>query len=160
LSLCHVPAAIGAASLATIGFFNIIGTYGFGKLMDRFCPQYLLAALYALRSTAILAFTAVPPTAVTTLAFAAVMGLAWLGTVPLTSGVIGKLYGVRNMGALFGACFLSHQAGGFLGAWLGGVAVQATGSYATMWIAMIAVGYASALLNLPIRLREQTPVPA
>jgi predicted MFS family arabinose efflux permease len=154
LSLCHVPASIGAASLATIGFFNIIGTYGFGRLMDRFAPQKLLAVLYTIRSTTILAFVAVPPTATTTLAFAAAMGVAWLGTVPLTNGVISRLYGVANLGALFGACFLSHQLGSFLGAWLGAVSLQQTGSYAIMWIAMIAVGYGSALINLPIRTRE------
>lgn len=160
LSLCHVPASIGAASLSAIGFFNIIGTFGFGKLMDRFPPQRLLAVLYAIRSTAILAFVSVGPTTWTTLAFAVVMGLAWLGTVPLTNGVIVSLYGVRNLGALFGACFLTHQVGSFLGAWLGALTLQQTGSYAIMWIAMIVVGYGSVLINLPIRTRAPALVPA
>lgn len=160
LSLCHIPASIGAASLALIGFFNIIGTFGFGKLMDRIPPQRLLAVLYAIRSTAILVFVAIPPTAFTTLIFAAVMGLTWLGTVPLTNGVIARNHGVGNLGALFGACFLTHQVGSFLGAWLGGLTLQQTGSYQIMWIAMIVVGYGSALINLPIRLREPVPFAA
>jgi MFS family permease len=160
LSLCHIPASIGAASLSVIGLFNIFGTFGFGKLMDRIAPQYLLAVLYTVRSTAILAFLAVPPTAATTLIFAAVMGLAWLGTVPLTNGVISQLYGVGNLGALFGACFLTHQLGSFLGASLGGVVLAQTGSYEIMWIAMIAVGFGSALINLPIRIRARAAVPA
>jgi predicted MFS family arabinose efflux permease len=154
LSICHLAPNIGVTSLALIGFFNIIGSYGFGKAMDFFPPQRLLAILYTIRSTAILAFIAVPPTAITTLTFASVMGLAWLGTVPLTNGVIARLYGVKNLGALFGVCFLSHQAGSFLGAWLGGLSLQLTGSYETMWVVLIVVGYGGALLNIPIRIKE------
>jgi predicted MFS family arabinose efflux permease len=159
LSLCHIGAGVGAASLATIGFFNIVGTFGFGKLMDRFAPQMLLAVLYAIRATAALAFIMIPPTAVTTLAFAVVMGLTWLGTVPLTNGVVARLFGLGNLGALFGVAFLSHQAGAFLGAWLGGVTLQVTGSYQTLWIATVVIGYVAAALNLPIRYRAE-PVPA
>ena len=159
LSMCHIGPGVGAASLATIGFFNVIGTFGFGKLMDRFEPQFLLAALYAVRASAALVYVLVPPTALSTLAFAVVMGLTWLGTVPLTNGVVARLFGLGNLGALFGVCFLSHQVGAFLGAWLGGVAVQATGSYETVWIATVVVGYVAAALNLPIRYRT-APVPA
>ncbi len=153
LSICHVGAGIGAASLATIGFFNIIGSFGFGKLMDRYQPQHLLTVLYAIRATGTLAFISVPPTAVTTLGFAVLMGLTWLGTVPLTNGVVERLYGLGNLGTLFGVCFLSHQIGSFLGAWLGGVSVQVTGSYTSMWIATIVVGFVSAAINVPIRYR-------
>ena len=159
LSMCHIGAGVGAASLATIGFFNVIGTFGFGKLMDRVEPQFLLAALYTVRATAALVFLSVPPTALTTLVFAVVMGLTWLGTVPLTNGVVARLFGVRNLGALFGVCFLSHQIGAFLGAWLGGIALQTTGSYESVWIATVVVGYTAAALNLPIRYRA-APVPA
>ncbi len=159
VSMCHIGAGVGAASLATIGFFNVIGTFGFGKLMDRIEPQFLLAALYTVRATAALAFISVPPTALTTLVFAVVMGLTWLGTVPLTNGVVARLFGLRNLGALFGVCFLSHQIGAFLGAWLGGIALQATGSYESVWIATVVVGYTAAALNLPIRYRA-APVPA
>jgi MFS family permease len=161
LSMCHIGANISAASLATIGFFNIVGSFGFGKLMDRFAPQYLLAVLYSIRATAALAFIAVPPTAVTTLAFAVVMGLTWLGTVPLTNGVVARLFGLGNLGALFGVAFLSHQVGAFLGAWLGGVSLQVTGSYQTLWVATVVVGFVAAALNLPIRYRaEPEPLPA
>ncbi len=158
LSMCHIGANVGAASLATIGFFNIIGSFGFGKLMDRFAPQYLLAVLYAIRASAALAFIAITPTAVTTLGFAVVMGLTWLGTVPLTNGVVARLFGLGNLGALFGVAFLSHQVGAFLGAWLGGVSLQLTGSYQTLWIATVVVGFTAAALNLPIRYRTPEPV--
>ncbi|HEV3087942.1 MAG TPA: MFS transporter [Candidatus Elarobacter sp.] len=160
LNMCHIGAGIGAASLATIGFFNIIGSFGFGKLMDRYPPQFLLAVLYTVRATATLAFVAIPPTVVTTLAFAVVMGLTWLGTVPLTNGVVARLFGLGNLGALFGVSFLSHQIGAFLGAWLGGVTLQVTGSYQLLWVATIVVGYVAAALNLPIRYRSAEPVPA
>ncbi|HEX3465912.1 MAG TPA: MFS transporter [Candidatus Elarobacter sp.] len=153
LSMCHVAAGVGAASLATIGFFNIIGSFGFGKLMDRYEPQNLLAVLYTVRATTTLAFLATPPTALTTLGFAVLMGLTWLGTVPLTNGVVARLFGLGNLGTLFGVSFLSHQVGSFLGAWLGGVSLQLTGSYATVWIATVVVGYAAAAVNLPIRYR-------
>ncbi|HTD37333.1 MAG TPA: MFS transporter [Candidatus Limnocylindrales bacterium] len=153
LSMCHVAVGIGAASLATIGFFNIIGTFGFGKLADRYQPQNLLAVLYAIRATSTLAFLATPPTALTTLVFAVLMGLTWLGTVPLTNGVVARLFGLHNLGTLFGVTFLSHQVGSFLGAWLGGVSLQLTGSYAAVWIATVVVGYAAAAVNLPIRYR-------
>jgi predicted MFS family arabinose efflux permease len=154
LSMCHLAPNVGVTSLALIGFFNIIGSYGFGKMMDHVAPQRLLAVLYTIRSSAILAFIAMPPTVITTLVFASVMGLAWLGTVPLTNGVIARLYGVKNLGALFGVCFLSHQVGSFLGAWLGGLSLQLTGSYETMWVVLIVVGYGGALLNIPIRIKE------
>jgi predicted MFS family arabinose efflux permease len=159
LNMCHVAAGVGAASLATIGFFNIIGSFGFGKLMDRYEPQNLLAVLYAVRATSTLAFLAAPPTAITTLGFAVLMGLTWLGTVPLTNGVVARLFGLRNLGTLFGVTFLSHQIGSFLGAWLGGVSLQLTGSYAAVWIATVVVGYAAAAINVPIRYRPAA-VPA
>lgn len=157
LSVCHVSPNIGAAALATIGFFNIIGTYGFGRLVDRQPPQYLLSVVYATRAAGILAFAIVPPTPVSTLAFAVIMGLAWLGTVPLTNAVIVRLFGVGNLGVLFGVCFLSHQIGSFLGVWGGGLAFELTGSYEPMWTIQIAVALAAALINLPIRLPARAP---
>jgi MFS family permease len=152
LSICHISANVGATALATIGFFNIVGTYGFGRLVDRIPPQFLLSVLYATRATGILAFAIVPPTALSTIVFAVVMGLTWLGTVPLTNAVIVRLFGVGNLGALFGVCFLSHQVGSFLGVWGGGVSYELTGSYAPMWAIQIVVSLAAALINLPIRL--------
>lgn len=159
LGMCHVGANVGAAALATIGFFNIIGSFGFGRLADRVQPQLLLTILYAVRATATAAFLIVPISAVTTLAFAVVMGLTWLGTVPLTNAVIARLHGLPNLGALFGVCFVGHQLGSFVGAWAGGLALQYTGSYTIVWITIVAAGYAAAVLNVPIRFR--TPlVPA
>ncbi|HYW53720.1 MAG TPA: MFS transporter [Dongiaceae bacterium] len=154
LGMCHIGANVSAAALATIGFFNIIGSFGFGRAADRVQPQLLLAILYAVRATATAIFLIVPVTAVTTLLFAVVMGLTWLGTVPLTNMVIARLHGLPNLGALFGVCFVGHQVGSFFGALAGGLAVQYTGSYTPVWIAIVAVGYAAALLNLPIRYRS------
>jgi MFS family permease len=154
LGMCHIGANIGAAALATIGFFNIIGSFGFGRAVDRVPPQLLLTILYAVRATATAAFLIVPISAVTTLAFAVVMGLTWLGTVPLTNAVIARLHGLPNLGALFGVCFVGHQLGSFFGAWAGGLALQYTGSYTVVWLTIVAVGYAAALLNLPIRYRS------
>lgn len=155
LGMCHIGANIGAAALATIGFFNIIGSFGFGRLVDRVKPQLLLTILYAVRATATAAFLIVPISAVTTLAFAVVMGLTWLGTVPLTNAVIARLHGLPNLGALFGVCFVGHQLGSFFGAWAGGLALQYTGSYTVVWVSIVAVGYIAALLNLPIRYESQ-----
>jgi predicted MFS family arabinose efflux permease len=154
LGMCHIGANVGAAALATIGFFNVIGSFGFGRAADRVQPQLLLTILYAVRATATAAFLIIPISAVTTLAFAVVMGLTWLGTVPLTNAVIARLHGLPNLGALFGVCFVGHQIGSFFGAFAGGLAVQYTGSYTPVWIAIVAVGYAAALLNLPIRYRS------
>lgn len=163
LVACHVGANVGAAALATIGFFNIIGSFAFGRAADRVPPQYLLASLYAARATATAIYLVTPVSAVTTIVFAVVMGLTWLGTVPLTNAVIARLHGLPNLGALFGVCFVGHQIGGFLGALSGGLALQYAGSYTPVWIATIAVGYAAALLNLPIRARSagaSVPLPA
>jgi len=151
LVACHVGANVGAAALALIGFFNVAGSFAFGRAADRVSPQRLLAGLYAARATATLIYVVVPISAASTLAFAVVMGLTWLGTVPLTNAVIARLHGLPNLGALFGVCFVGHQLGGFLGALGGGLSLEFAGSYAPMWISTIAVGYVAAILNLPIR---------
>ncbi len=155
LSICHIGANVSAAALATVGFFNVIGSYVFGRLIDRFPPQYLLVTLYATRATAILGFAIAPPTVLSTMTFAVLMGLTWLGTVPLTNAVIMRFFGIGNLGVLFGVCFLSHQVGSFLGAWGGGVSYELTGSYTPIWILEIIVSFGAALLNLPIRLPAQ-----
>jgi predicted MFS family arabinose efflux permease len=152
LSICHIGGNISAIALATVGFFNIIGSYGFGRLVDRYPPQYLLVTLYATRATAILVFAIFPPTIVSTMTFAVLMGLTWLGTVPLTNAVIMRFFGIGNLGVLFGVCFLSHQVGSFLGAWGGGISYEFAGSYTPMWTLEIIVSFGAALLNLPIRL--------
>ena len=161
LVACHVGANVGAVALAAIGFFNIIGSFGFGKAADRIAPQMLLTWLYAVRATSTLVYLVIPVSALSTMMFAVIMGLTWLGTVPLTNAIIARLHGLPNLGVLFGVCFVGHQVGGFLGALSGGLSVQFTGSYTPMWIATIAVGYAAALLNVPIRYQPAVaPAPA
>ena len=152
LQLCGLPMGVGAAALAAIGLFNIAGSLAWGWAGERLAPpQACLAALYALRVLAALAYWLGPKTAETTMLFAAAMGLLWLGTVPLTSGLIARLFGTGQLGFLFGLAFLSHQLGSFLGALLGGLAFEATGSYDVAWMATVAVGLIAAALNLPIR---------
>jgi predicted MFS family arabinose efflux permease len=150
LSLCHMPLGLGATALATIGFFNMIGSWGCGWLGGRFRQQRVLAWLYIVRGVAIGAFILVPTTEPSVLVFAAFMGLTWLGTVPLTSGLVAKIFGMRHLGTLFGVCFLSHQVGSFLGAWLGGLVFDATGSYSMIWIATALVSFVAALMHFPI----------
>jgi predicted MFS family arabinose efflux permease len=150
LSLCHMPAGLGAASLATIGLFNMVGSWACGWLGGRFRQQHLLAWLYLIRGGAIAVFVASPKSEASVLAFAAVMGLVWLGTVPLTSGLVAKVFGTRHLGTLFGICFLSHQIGSFLGAWAGGYVFDLTGSYSLVWAATAIAGLLAAMLHIPI----------
>jgi predicted MFS family arabinose efflux permease len=150
LSLCHMPAGLGAASLATIGLFNMVGSWACGWLGGRFRQQHLLAWLYLIRGGAIAVFVASPKSEASVLAFAAVMGLVWLGTVPLTSGLVAKVFGTRHLGTLFGICFLSHQIGSFLGAWAGGYVFDLTGSYSLVWTATAIAGLLAAMLHIPI----------
>ena len=145
-----LPASVGAASLALIGLANIAGSFGAGWAGQRFSKRHGLAAIYALRALAILALLAAPKTAATVWAFATAMGILWLSTVPLTTGLIAQVFGVRYMATLFGLVFLSHQVGSFLGVWLGGVLHDRTGSYDPMWWAGVALGVAAALVHLPI----------
>lgn len=149
---------VAALALALIGFFNIIGTWGCGMLGGHYSKKRLLAGLYAVRALTIAVFLAAPKTKTTVLVFAAVIGLLWLGTVPLTSGLVGQIFGVRYLSTLFGLVFFSHQVGSFLGVWLGGVVYDGTGSYDAIWVASIALGLAAAALHLPIR--EQALRPA
>lgn len=145
-----LPASVAATALALIGAFNIAGTYACGVLGDRFPKKWLLSGLYLLRAGVIAAFLLAPKTETTVLVFAATIGFLWLGTVPLTSGLVGTMFGVRYLSTLFGIVFLSHQAGSFLGVWLGGVVYDATGSYDAIWIASVVLGLAAAVLHLPI----------
>lgn len=142
---------VAANALALIGLFNIVGTYSAGLLGARLPRQHVLTAIYVLRSVAIVAFIAVPPTAVTVYLFAAVIGTLWLSTVPLTNGVVAHVFGVRYLSMLSGVVFLSHQVGSFLGVWLGGLLYDRTGSYDVVWYLSIALGVAAALANQPVR---------
>jgi len=151
LALCGLPGGLGALALMTIGLFNIPGSWLCGRVSTVMRPELALGAIYLLRSIAIAVFVAVPPTEAGTLVFAAVMGFVWLGTIPLTSAAIARRFGVADLGALYGVCFLSHQLGGFLGAGAGAVLLATAGSYAAFWPVMIAVGIAATAANWMVR---------
>lgn len=149
-----MPVSAGVNAIAIIALANAFGTYACGKLGDFYRRKYLLSGLYAVRTLAMVAFIAVPLSPASLYAFSLVMGATWLGTVPLTTGVLAQIFGVRFLGTLFGLVFLGHQLGGFFGAWLGGNVYDATQSYSWMWAISIGLGVASVLLNLPIRDRS------
>ncbi len=155
----HLPAYLvdrglsvdaGAWTIGTIGLFNIIGSITAGWLMGRMPKRYLLSLLYTLRSLAVLVFIMLPVTTASAIAFGGFMGLLWLSTVPPTSALVALMFGTRWMATLFGFAFFSHQVGGFLGVWLGGFLFERTGSYDLIWWLSIALGIASAIINLPI----------
>lgn len=150
LLLCHMPLGLGATALALIGLFNMVGSSACGWLGGRFRQQYVLGWLYLIRGVTIGVFFFLPKTTTSVVIFAAVMGLTWLGTVPLTSGLVAKVFGTRHLGTLFGVCFLSHQIGSFLGAWLGGFVFDVTGSYSLIWEGTAAAGLLAAMLHFPI----------
>jgi MFS family permease len=141
---------IGGMTMAAIGLFNIVGSLGAGWLSDKFPKRYLLSAIYFARSLAVLAFISFPITPVSALAFGATIGLLWLSTVPPTNGLIVIMFGTRWLTMLSGLAFFSHQVGGFLGVWLGGVLFERTGGYDAVWWLSILLGVLSALINLPI----------
>ena len=149
--------ALGAASISVIGLFNIMGTLTAGWLGKRFTKKYLLAGVYTGRTIAAAVFFLMPVTPASVLIFSAVMGALWLATVPLTSGLVAHIYGIRHMGTLYGFVFLSHQIGGFLGAWLGGAMYDITGGYTLVWWIGVGVGAFSAIVHLPIRERVLVP---
>ncbi|MGR3540044.1 MAG: MFS transporter [Hasllibacter sp.] len=143
--------ALGAVAISIIGLANIAGTLTAGWAGRRFTKKYLLAGIYTGRTVAAAAFILMPITPGSVLVFSAVMGALWLATVPLTSGLVAHLYGLRYMGTLYGFVFLSHQIGGFLGVWLGGWLYDRTGGYEAVWWVGVGVGAFSALIHLPIR---------
>lgn len=145
-----LPAWVGGWTLALIGLANAAGSLGSGWLCSRVSKRYLLAFIYTVRSVAIVVFMLLPPSPATSLCFGLVMGLMWLSTVPPTSSLIAVMFGSRYLTMLYGFAFLSHQVGGFIGIWLGGVLFESTGSYAVVWWISAALGIASALINLPI----------
>ena len=143
-------ASLAATALALIGFTNIIGSYGAGVLGGRMTKKNVLSSIYFLRSLVIAGFILSPVSDTSILIFAGFMGVLWLSTVPLTSGLVADMFGVRYMATLFGIVFLSHQLGGFLGAWLGGYLFDITGSYDAVWWLTVLLGLMSAALHLPI----------
>jgi MFS family permease len=143
-------AEVGAWTLAMIGLTNIVGSVLAGWLSDRIPKRYLLALIYALRSLSVLVFIILPISPASSLIFGAAMGLLWLSTVPPTNGLVALMFGTRWLTMLSGLAFFSHQVGGFLGVWLGGILFERTGSYDAIWWLSILLGFLSAAINLPI----------
>lgn len=143
--------ALGALAIAVIGLANLVGTVAAGILGGRYTRKYLLVGVYTGRTIAAAAFILLPVTPLSILVFSAVFGSLWLATVPLTSGLVGYIYGMRYMGTLYGFVFLSHQIGSFLGIWLGGWMYDLYGNYTVVWWIGVGVGAFSALVHLPIR---------
>ncbi len=148
---CGLSPSVGSWSLAIIGLANIAGSLLSGYLGSRAPKQLLLASIYFGRAVAFALFMLLPVTPASAYIFSAAIGLLWLSTVPLTAGLVSLFFGARYMGMLYGIAFLSHQIGSFLGAWLGGVVYDGTGSYAIMWYLGILLGLGSAALHLPIK---------
>jgi MFS family permease len=151
VAACQLPPAVGAWALAVVGLFNIVGSFSVGWAIGRWRMKSLLSLIYAARAIGVLVFLFAPKTEAVVLIFAAFIGLTYLSTVPPTAGLVAKFFGTAHMATLFGFVMLSHQLGGFLGAWLGGKAFEWTGSYDWMWYADIVLAAGAALLNLPIR---------
>ena len=142
--------ALGAMAISLIGFTNILGTLLAGYLGKRYTKKYLLSAIYAGRTVIAAWFIITPMTPTTVLIFSAAMGSLWLATVPLTSGLIAHIYGLRYMGTLYGIVFFSHQLGSFAGVWLGGKMYDVYGDYTMVWWVGVGVGTFSALIHLPV----------
>ena len=143
-------ATLGATALMLIAFFNMIGSWASGWMGGRLSKKYLLSGIYVLRAMIIAVFIMLPVGPISVSIFAAAIGLLWLSTVPLTSGLVAQIFGTRYMGMLYGIVYLSHQMGSFSGVWLGGRLYDDTGSYGVVWWGAIALGLMSALLHLPI----------
>lgn len=159
----HLPAYLvdkgmrpgdGMAALAIIALSNVAGIYMFGLLGARYTRKYLLSMIYLLRAAAMALFVLLPVTPASLYLFAAAMGFMWLGTVPLTNGIVSQIFGVRYLATLFGFVFFGHQLGSFLGVWLGGVVFEATHSYDLVWLCAMALGVVAAALHWPIDDRE------
>jgi MFS family permease len=151
VNLCGLTSGVAAVSLSIIGLANIAGSLSAGALGSRFRMKWLLFWVYFARAVSIGLYLLTPKTALTFYAFAAVLGFSWLSTVPPTAGLVAKLFGTRHLATLFGLTLLSHQIGGFFGAWLGGIALTRFGDYSWMWYADIVLALGAALVNLPIR---------
>ena len=149
--VCNSAASLGALSIALIGLFNIIGSITAGALGKHFTKKYLLSIIYTGRTFAAIAFIMLPITPTSVVIFSIVMGSLWLATVPLTSGIIGYIYGLKFMGTLYGIVFLSHQIGSFVGVWMGGLFYDIYGSYNLVWWIGIGVGAFSAIIHLPVK---------
>jgi len=164
----HLPAYLrdvglskgtGATAVALIGLFNIGGSLAAGRMAGRFAKNRLLSVIYGARAVAMVALVLLPHTPTTALVFGAVMGVLWLSTVPLTSGIVVGQFGVANAGTLFGVVFLAHQLGAFIGVWYGGWLADATGSYVSVWWLAVALGVFAAVINLFVSDAPAPPAP-
>jgi len=151
VNLCGLPPAVASWSLAIIGLANIFGSLYAGSCVAKYRSKYVLAAMYGSRAVLIVLYLMAPRTELTFYLFAAGLGFTWLATVPPTAAIVGKLFGIRYLSTLFGLTLLSHQIGGFLGAYLGGLAITQFGDFGWMWYADIALAVFAAIANLPIR---------
>jgi len=151
VNLCGLSPTVASWSLAIIGLSNIVGSIVAGNCVNRYRSKYILAWMYASRAVLIALYLLAPKTALTFYLFAVGLGLTWLATVPPTAGIVAKLFGVRYLGTLFGLTLLSHQLGGFFGAYLGGLAILRDGDYQWMWYADMVLALLAALVNLPIQ---------
>jgi MFS family permease len=155
LAICGLPASLSASAIGLIGFFNAIGTYLVGLLGARYSQKRLLALVYLLRTLFIIAFLALPISPLSLMIFAAAMGFLWLSVAPLVSGLVGRVFGLKHFGTLYGFVFLSHQVGSFCGVLLGGVTFDWTGSYDIAWGGLIAIGLLAFMLQWPMD--DRTP---
>ena len=154
LSDLGLSTSLAAWSLSLIGLFNVIGAYSSGLLGGVYPRRLLLSGIYLGRGVAFTLFVLIPASPVTVIVFSATLGLLWLSTVPLTSGLVALMFGTRHVGMLFGLVFFSHQVGAFAGALLGGIVYEATGNYDLMWVLCIVLSVAAGLVHLPIRERR------
>jgi predicted MFS family arabinose efflux permease len=145
-----ISVQVGGWVMASIGLFNMMGSLGVGWLQNRLPKRYILSAIYFARALVTIAFISFPITPFTAIAFGAASGLLWLSTVPPTSALVSLMFGTRWFATLYGFAFVSHQIGGFLGVWLGGIVFEKFGSYTPIWWLSVLFGVLSALINLPI----------
>jgi predicted MFS family arabinose efflux permease len=159
-----IDSETAATALALIGLFNIVGCFVWGALGGKYSKKLMLAVLYIARSLSIIVFVIMPVTNASALLFASFTGLLFLGTVPLTSGLVAQIFGTQYMAMLYGFAFSSHQVGSFLGIWMGGVVFDLTGNYDVIWWSAIVLGFIAAAMHWPIderpvvRTRVQSPV--
>jgi predicted MFS family arabinose efflux permease len=151
VEICGLPASVASCSLGIIGLANIFGSLYAGSCISKYRSKYVLAAMYGSRALLVALYLMMPRTEWTYYAFAAGLGFTWLSTVPPTAAIVGKLFGTRYLGTLFGLTLLSHQIGGFLGAWLGGITITEFGDFTWMWYADIGLACLAAFANLPIK---------
>jgi MFS family permease len=150
LTSLKVDTTIAAMALSLIGAFNIIGTFTWGAMGGKFRQKYLLCWLYSLRSLVMIGFILLPITSTSVIVFSCLMGLLWLGTVPLTGSIVAQVFGLRHMGMLFGFAFVAHQLGSFIGIYAAGYFFDMFGNYNGVWWAAIIMGLVASLMNYPI----------